>query len=108
MPMYLSAGPSTIAALMVVDRMALESRPGAAPLGTDHLAPTEIELAQIPRRCERAVLTAYRDLRTHGTADLPAFEACTTLYRIHHPEASLTEARNLVAEWIDRHLDRRT
>ncbi|MGI4793459.1 MAG: hypothetical protein ACRYG8_05105 [Janthinobacterium lividum] len=41
-----------------------------------------------------------------GTADLDAFGACTTLYRIHHPEASLNEARRLVAEWIDHHVVR--
>jgi hypothetical protein len=35
-----------------------------------------------------------------------AFQACTTLYRIHHPEASLNEARRLVAEWIDHHVVR--
>lgn len=47
------------------------------------------------------MIAAYRDLRAHGTGDLDAFRACTTLYRIHHPEASLNEARRLVAEWID-------
>jgi len=61
----------------------------------------------IGRRCERAVVTAYRELRQHGTGDLGAFQACTTLYRIHHPEASVHEARRLVAEWIDHHLVRR-
>lgn len=60
----------------------------------------------ILRRCERAVVTAYRDLRNFGTDDLSAFTACTTLYRIHHPEASLNEARRLVAEWIDHHVTR--
>jgi hypothetical protein len=60
----------------------------------------------ISRRCERAVVTAYRDLRQIGTADMQAFQACTTLYRIHHPEASLSEARRLVAEWIDHHVVR--
>jgi len=35
-----------------------------------------------------------------------SFQACTTLYRIHHPEASLNEARRLVAEWIDHHVVR--
>ncbi|HEY5301517.1 MAG TPA: hypothetical protein VIJ55_14200 [Acetobacteraceae bacterium] len=60
----------------------------------------------IARRCERAVVTAYRELRQHGTGDLGAFQACTTLYRIHHPEASVHEARRLVAEWIDHHLVR--
>lgn len=64
------------------------------------------EFSHIARRCERAVVTAYRDLRTHGTGDVAAFQACTTLYRIHHPEASLNEARRLVAEWIDHHLVR--
>ena len=58
----------------------------------------------IGRRCERAVVTAYRELRSHGTADPEAFRACTTLYRIHHPDASLNEARRLVAEWIDHHV----
>lgn len=59
------------------------------------------------RRCERAVVTAYRELRQVGSDDRSAFEACTTLYRIHHPEASMNEARRLVAEWIDHHLVRR-
>jgi hypothetical protein len=38
---------------------------------------------------------------------LSAFQACTALYRIHHPEASINEARRLVAEWIDHHLVRK-
>jgi hypothetical protein len=41
-----------------------------------------------------------------GSDDMAAFQACTTLYRIHHPEASLNEARRLVAEWIDHHVVR--
>ena len=56
------------------------------------------------RRCERAVVTAYRELTEIGTADPEAFRACTVLYRIHHPEASLNEARRLVAEWVDHHV----
>lgn len=60
----------------------------------------------IARRCERAVVTAYRELRATGSEDLSAFRACTTLYRLHHPEASLAEARRLVAEWIDHHVIR--
>ena len=36
----------------------------------------------IGRRCERAVLTAYRELRLVGSDDMSAFQACTTLYRI--------------------------
>ena len=62
------------------------------------------EVSTIARRCERAVVTAYRELRGFGNADPDAFRACTTLYRIHHPEASLNEARRLVAEWIDHHV----
>ena len=46
------------------------------------------------------------DLRGFGTDDLSAYTACTTLYRIHHPESSLNEARRLVAEWIDHHVVR--
>ncbi len=64
------------------------------------------DFSHIARRCERAVVTAYRELREAGSADLQAFTACTTLYRIHHPEASLAEARRLVAEWVDHHLVR--
>jgi hypothetical protein len=60
----------------------------------------------IGRRCERAVVTAYRELRGLGVTDLSAFSSCATLYRIHHPEASLNEARRLVAEWIDHHVVR--
>ena len=64
------------------------------------------EVSTIARRCERAVVTAYRELRSRGAADMNAFAACTTLYRIHHPEASLNEARRLVAEWVDHHVIR--
>jgi hypothetical protein len=62
------------------------------------------DFSHISRRCERAVVTAYRDLRVKGVADMGAFMACTTLYRVHHPEASVNEARRLVAEWIDHHV----
>lgn len=64
------------------------------------------DFSHIARRCERAVVTAYRELRRSGNGDLAAFQACTTIYRIHHPEASLSEARRLVAEWIDHHVIR--
>jgi hypothetical protein len=63
-------------------------------------------LSHISRNCERAVVAAYRDLRALGNGDMNSFQACTTLYRIHHPEASLNEARWLVAEWIDHHVAR--
>jgi streptomycin 6-kinase len=63
--------------------------------------------SQVGRRCERAVVTAYSELRQIGSDDMSAFKACTALYRIHHPESSINEARHLVAEWIDHHLIRR-
>ena len=65
------------------------------------------DTSRIARLCERAVVTAYRDLRQLGSDDMAAFQACTTIYRIHHPESSLNEARRLVAEWIDHHVVRR-
>ncbi|HET6183919.1 MAG TPA: hypothetical protein VFA03_10040 [Acetobacteraceae bacterium] len=68
-------------------------------MGNDSIPP-------IARRCERAVVTAYRELRQRGIDDMSAFQACTSLYRIHHPEASIAEARRLVSEWIDHHVIR--
>ena len=56
------------------------------------------DFSYIARNCERAVITAYGDLRTLGTPDPDAFQACTTLYRIHHPEASLSEARRQLGD----------
>ena len=64
------------------------------------------DLSHITRRCERAVVTAYRELRDTGSDDFSAFRACASLYRIHHPEASPNEARRLVSEWIDHHVVR--
>ncbi len=64
------------------------------------------DFSYIARACERAVITAYREQRIVGVGDVNAFSACTTLYRIHHPEASINEARRLVAEWIDHHVVR--
>ncbi|MBW6398716.1 hypothetical protein KPL78_12705 [Roseomonas sp. HJA6] len=64
------------------------------------------DFSHIARRCERAVVTAYRELREQGNGDMPAFRACTALYRIHHPESSVNEAQRLVAEWIDHHIIR--
>lgn len=64
------------------------------------------DLSHITRRCERAVVTAYRELRDTGADDFSAFRACASLYRIHHPESSPNEARRLVSEWIDHHVVR--
>lgn len=66
------------------------------------------DFSHIARRCERAVVTAYRELREAGQGDMQAFQACTALYRIHHPEASTNEARRLVSEWVDHHVVRKS
>ncbi|MFT8718861.1 MAG: hypothetical protein ABF824_05695 [Acetobacter sp.] len=66
-----------------------------------------VDSSRIARNCERAVVTAYEELKQVGTNDVSAFNACTTLYRIHHPESSVNEARRLVSEWIDHHVVRR-
>ena len=50
------------------------------------------DYSYIARNCERAVVTAYRELRDVGTNDYSAFGACTSLYRIHHPEASVVDS----------------
>jgi hypothetical protein len=78
---------------------------GSVSLDKSH-SQLEPKLVEIGRRCERAVVTAYRELRAIGTDDLAAFQSCTTLYRIHHPEAGVSEARALVSEWIDHHITR--
>jgi hypothetical protein len=118
MNIYLSVGASTIAGLMVVSRTERHASRPAAPVATDnqrvaaavagHSATETLhlgtDLSRIGRRCERAVVTAFRDLVAHGAGDLPALQACTTIYRIHHPEASVCEARRLVAGWIAHHI----
>ena len=73
-------------------------------MGRGFIRGIQREESLITRRCERAVVTAYRELRESGTDDLSAFRTCTALYRIHHPESSANEARRLVAEWIDHHV----
>lgn len=62
---------------------------------------------RIHRKCEKAIITAYEELREIGHTDVQAFNSCTTLYRIHHPESSINEARLLVSEWIDHHCVRK-
>ena len=95
MDRFRSAGPATIAALMV---------PATATRQGDRRPEIARGLDGTTRRCERAVVIAYRDLRQDGTEDLPALRACATLYRIHHPEASEEEASRLVAAWISHHV----
>jgi hypothetical protein len=51
--------------------------------------------------CQRAVQRAWLDLCSLGTDEVEAFHACTTLYMLRHPRASLHDARDLVAAWLD-------
>ncbi|MCT6879160.1 MAG: hypothetical protein ACRCVY_00995 [Commensalibacter sp.] len=67
-----------------------------------------IQTNSIYRKCERSVITAYKELREAGIGEVQAFKSCTTLYRIHHPESSINEARRLVSEWIDHHVHHHT
>ena len=90
MEIYRATGAMPLATLMAVERIAREH-------ARDHL---------ISRRCERDVVISYRELRSRGQAESRAFQACTTLYRSHHPEASIDEARKLVTSWIDHHVVR--
>ena len=103
MEIYRSAGAATLAALMAPEQGA----PAVARFAAPELAPLlPADFSHIGARCERAVVTAYRDLRVQGTSRATAFEACTHLYRIHHPDAAPGEARRLVVGWIDHHLVR--
>src|ERR1700734_2071018 len=90
--------PSQLARIIARYLRIIRSRGASGKMGQ--------EFSRIARSCERAVVTAYRELRQIGSDDLAAFQACTSLYRIHHPEASISEARRLVAEWIDHHVVR--
>lgn len=51
-------------------------------------------------QCQGAVVRAYDNLRTAGVEDEKAFLAAARLYRTHHPEADLKDARSRIAGWI--------
>ncbi len=52
-------------------------------------------------RCQTAVTRAYHSLRGRGVRDLDAFETATVIFRFHHPESTVVQARSMVAEWLD-------
>ena len=52
-------------------------------------------------RCQAAVTRAYHNLRGRGVRDLDAFDTATVIFRFHHPEATVIQARSVVAEWLD-------
>ena len=56
--------------------------------------------ANIQCQCQIAVKNAYRQLRNDGVADLSAFNTATTIFRYHHPEKTLRQARITVSEWL--------
>ena len=52
-------------------------------------------------QCKKIVQRAFSELRRRGVAEAPAFDSATTLYRLHHPEVPLREARFTIAEWLE-------
>lgn len=52
-------------------------------------------------QCRKIVQRAFDELRRRGVAEIPAFDSATTLFRLHHPEVPLREARFKIAEWLE-------
>ena len=52
-------------------------------------------------QCKKIVQRAFNELRQRGVAEIPAFDSATRLYRLHHPEVPLREARFRIAEWLE-------
>lgn len=51
--------------------------------------------------CRAVVTRTYRELRERNIPDVAAFDTATTIFRMHHPEVPLSEARYAIAEWLD-------
>ena len=51
--------------------------------------------------CQTAVTNAYRQLVAGGVPDLAAFKTATAVFRSHHPESSVPEARAQISDWLD-------
>lgn len=51
--------------------------------------------------CFSAVTTAYGQLKARRVPEPAAFKSATTVYRFHHPDVSLADARATVAAWLD-------
>ena len=51
-------------------------------------------------RCRNAVMTCYRSMLESGAADSEAANAAFRVYRFHHPEDPLLDARLTVERWI--------
>ncbi|HYD98634.1 MAG TPA: hypothetical protein VEH84_04570 [Alphaproteobacteria bacterium] len=69
------------------------SRPTASACGP-------LTLEEDDCRCRRAVTRAFRELRGCGQPDRTAYDAALAVFRWHHPEASVSEARETVAAWV--------
>ena len=52
-------------------------------------------------RCHLAVTNAYRQLRGRGITDVAAFDTATIIFRFHHPEKTVMQARATVSDWLD-------
>ena len=51
-------------------------------------------------RCYRAVTNAYEQLKTRGVTELSAFDTATVIYRFHHPEKTVQQARSQISDWL--------
>lgn len=59
------------------------------------------DIAGDVQSCRNAVRRAWREQCKLGTHEARAFRVCTTLYMLRRPSASLIEARDPIAEWLD-------
>lgn len=50
--------------------------------------------------CRIAVTRVYRELKQRNIPDVAAFDTATAIFRLHHPEVPLFEARYAIAEWL--------
>ena len=57
-----------------------------------------VEIAELV--CEEVVKRVFRELQESGVVEESAFESATTVYRLHHPEIPVQEARFRISEWL--------
>ena len=50
--------------------------------------------------CHEAVLRAYGELKDRNVPNTAAFDSAVTVFRYHHPEIPVIEARYTVADWL--------
>lgn len=71
---------------------------------TDHEIALRIEtlsVEQKPCGCRIIVTRVYRELKHRQIPEIAAFNTATIIFRTHHPEIGINDARFTVAEWFD-------